>query len=70
VVKAVDDHQNQSQYSARNEALKAAEKHPYFRRAHPRAEHWAPIFVAAGAGDGAAKTVYDLHGHLSFAFGF
>ncbi|KAJ3280783.1 hypothetical protein HK104_000403 [Borealophlyctis nickersoniae] len=37
--------------------------HPYFRRAHPREEHFVPIYVAAGAGaEGGAEVVSDLHG--------
>ncbi|MBW0494883.1 hypothetical protein O181_034598 [Austropuccinia psidii MF-1] len=44
---------------------------PGFRRAHPRADHFAPIWVAAGAGDGEGETriLCDLHGCKTIAFG-
>ena len=47
----------------RNRRLEEVVKHPFFRRAHPREEHFVPIYVAAGAGtEGGAKVVSDLHG--------
>jgi aromatic ring-opening dioxygenase catalytic subunit (LigB family) len=50
--------------------LKAVTKHPYFRRAHPREEHFVPIYVAAGAGmEGKARVVSDLHGAITIVFG-
>ncbi|KAL2912637.1 hypothetical protein HK105_207853 [Polyrhizophydium stewartii] len=56
----------------RNAALIATAKHPYFRRAHPREEHFVPIFIAAGAGshpDDTARVVCDLHGAITAEFG-
>lgn len=54
----------------RNNALKAVTKHPFFRRAHPREEHFIPLYVAAGAGtDGGAEVVCKLHGALTIVFG-
>jgi len=47
IVSSIDDHPSASE---RNEALKELTKHPFFRRAHPREEHFIPIYVAAGAG--------------------
>ena len=54
----------------RNIALKNATNHPYYRRAHPREEHFVPLYVAAGAGsDGTSQVIGRLHGALSIAFG-
>lgn len=54
----------------RNKALVALTKHPYFRKSHPRAEHFVLIYVAAGAGsDGNAKVVCPLHSHITAMFG-
>jgi len=36
----------------RDEALRGWDQGPYAREAHPREEHLAPLFVAAGAADG------------------
>jgi aromatic ring-opening dioxygenase catalytic subunit (LigB family) len=36
----------------RNEALRRWEEAPVARQAHPREEHLAPLFIAAGAADG------------------
>lgn len=53
-----------------NTALKSVTKHPYFRRAHPREEHFVPLYVAAGAGsDGASQVISKQHGSISIAFG-
>ena len=43
----------------RDEAIKHWDQGPYAREAHPREEHLAPLFVAAGAADCEA-------GHLAF----
>jgi len=42
-----------------------------FRRAHPRAEHFVPIYIAAGAGSDAGRTqvISDIHGCQTIAFG-
>jgi aromatic ring-opening dioxygenase catalytic subunit (LigB family) len=48
----------------------ALTKHPVFRLAHPREEHFIPIYVAAGAGEeGGAKVLSGLYGAPTFAFG-
>jgi len=62
--------ENNKDGEARNSAMKDIVKHPYFRRAHPRTEHFIPIYVGAGAGsDGDASVISDLHGAISIAFG-
>jgi len=44
--------------------------HPGFRASHPREDHFVPLYVAAGAGEGGeVKTLVDLHGIPTFAFG-
>jgi len=56
----------------RNDKLKAVVHHPFFRRAHPREEHFAPIYIAAGAGSGegdGATVLADIHSAISIAFG-
>jgi aromatic ring-opening dioxygenase catalytic subunit (LigB family) len=56
----------------RNENMKRLMTHPYFRRAHPREEHFVPIYIAAGAGsleDDKAKVLADTHSAISIAFG-
>jgi len=61
----------------RREALEALTQHSGFRTAHPREEHFMPLYVAAGAGDALAgededgKTIVlaDIYGMSSFAFG-
>lgn len=61
---------NVLQGEQRNKALVAISKHPTYRRAHPRPDHFVPIYVAAGAGsDGSAKVVSPVYGALSIAFG-
>ncbi|KAJ7646898.1 Extradiol ring-cleavage dioxygenase, class III enzyme, subunit B, partial [Roridomyces roridus] len=45
-------------------------QHPGFRASHPREDHFVPIYVAAGAGDGgAARVVTDMYGAETVAFG-
>jgi aromatic ring-opening dioxygenase catalytic subunit (LigB family) len=45
-------------------------KHPGFRPAHPREEHFVPIYVAAGAGEtGKVKIINALYSAPTFAFG-
>lgn len=45
-------------------------KHKGFRRAHPREEHFVPIYVAAGAGeDGETRILGGVYGAPTFAFG-
>ncbi|KDR81440.1 hypothetical protein GALMADRAFT_239352 [Galerina marginata CBS 339.88] len=43
--------------------------HAGFRASHPREEHFVPLYVAAGAGEGGrVRTVMDLYGLGSFVF--
>lgn len=45
-------------------------QHPGFRAAHPRSEHFVPLYVAAGAGEtGKVKVVSAIYGAPTFAFG-
>ncbi len=56
----------------RNEAMKKLTQHPFFRRAHPREEHFVPIYIAAGAGSNEndkAVVLADIHSAISIAFG-
>jgi aromatic ring-opening dioxygenase catalytic subunit (LigB family) len=56
----------------RNEQMKQLMMHPYFRRAHPREEHFVPIYIAAGAGSlegDKASVLADIHSAISIAFG-
>jgi aromatic ring-opening dioxygenase catalytic subunit (LigB family) len=46
--------------------------HPFFRRAHPREEHFVPLYIAAGAGsepDDGANVLANIHSAISIAFG-
>lgn len=48
-----------SDAALRKKKLLELEKSPNFRRAHPRADHWMPFVVAAGAaGDSEAEILY------------
>ncbi|CAA7267936.1 unnamed protein product [Cyclocybe aegerita] len=54
----------------RKKALQALPKHPGFRASHPREDHFVPLYVAAGAGEGGeVKTLCDLYGIPTFVFG-
>ncbi|UJR19428.1 hypothetical protein I4U23_022558 [Adineta vaga] len=65
VIKAAEASQNQ-----RLDALKQVVRHPGFRLAHPREDHFVPIYIAAGAGShGDTKVLCDLHGAVTIAFG-
>lgn len=45
-------------------------QHVGFRASHPREDHFVPLYVAAGAGDGGRVSVIcDLYGIPTFAFG-
>jgi len=45
-------------------------KHHGFRASHPREEHFVPLYVAAGAGEGGeVKTLLKIYGIPTFAFG-
>ena len=55
-----------------SENLKELMNHPFFRRPHPREEHFVPIYIAAGAGSGegdGANVLDDIHSAVSIAFG-
>ena len=54
----------------RKDALFGLKKHPGFRPANPREEHFVPLFIAAGAGqDGGSKVLCSLYGAPTIAFG-
>ncbi|KAF9472773.1 Extradiol ring-cleavage dioxygenase, class III enzyme, subunit B [Pholiota conissans] len=54
----------------RKKALFALPKHPGFRASQPREDHFVGLYVADGAGEGGeVKTIVDLYGLASFAFG-
>jgi aromatic ring-opening dioxygenase catalytic subunit (LigB family) len=68
----VDSVQNATSVEERNEDMKQLMIHPFFERAHPREEHFVPIYIAAGAGsaDGeGANVLSDIHSAISIAFG-
>lgn len=45
-------------------------KHPGFRISHPREDHFVPLYVASGAGEGGdARIISSLYGAPTFAFG-
>lgn len=55
---------------ARKTALVALTQHGAFRLAHPREDHFVPIFVAAGAGEeGGVHVLSGLYGSQTVAFG-
>jgi aromatic ring-opening dioxygenase catalytic subunit (LigB family) len=55
---------------ARRTALVALTQHGAFRLAHPREDHFVPIFVAAGAGEeGGVHVLSGLYGSQTVAFG-
>jgi len=67
IVRSID---KTSSVEERNKALVAVTQHPFYRKAHPRTEHFIPIYVAAGAGsEGKAKVVCPLHGAITAVFG-
>ena len=54
----------------RQRAMFDLPKFPGFRAAHPREEHFVPIYVAAGAGhDGSVKILHGGYGIHTIAFG-
>ena len=45
-------------------------KHPGFRASQPREDHFVPLYIAAGAGEGGeARTIVNDYGIPTFAFG-
>jgi aromatic ring-opening dioxygenase catalytic subunit (LigB family) len=58
------------QAGKRQKALFDLVKHPAFRTAHPREEHFVPIYVAAGAGEeGETKLINTIFAGPTIAFG-
>ncbi|KAN0140662.1 Extradiol ring-cleavage dioxygenase class III enzyme subunit B [Lactarius tabidus] len=56
--------------NARKDALVGLTQHEGFRSAHPREDHFVPIYIAAGAGeDGGAHVLSGLYGCQTVAFG-
>ncbi|CAE6426873.1 unnamed protein product [Rhizoctonia solani] len=56
--------------SDRRAALSSLTRHPGFRLAHPREEHFTPIYLAAGAGEKGKTQVLDAtYGQVTVAFG-
>jgi 4,5-DOPA dioxygenase extradiol len=54
----------------RKQAMFRLPKHRGFRASQPREDHFVPLYVAAGAGErGEVRTMLDLYGLASFAFG-
>jgi aromatic ring-opening dioxygenase catalytic subunit (LigB family) len=54
---------------ARRTALLALTQHKGFRLAHPREDHFVPVYVAAGAGeDGDVQVLSGLYGCQTVAF--
>lgn len=58
---------------ARKRALVALTSHEGFRKAHPREEHFVPLYVAAGAADrgdttGEAMVLMGAHGCKTILF--
>ncbi|KAF8078133.1 Extradiol ring-cleavage dioxygenase, class III enzyme, subunit B [Lyophyllum atratum] len=54
----------------RKEAMVNLTRHPGFRASQPREDHFVPLYVAAGAGEGGGvRVVTSLYGAPTFAFG-
>lgn len=54
----------------RKDALLRLTKHSGFRLSHPRADHFVPLYIAAGAGEGGEVRVLSaIHGSPTFVFG-
>ena len=61
---------NMQQPEARKQALFALTKHKGFRAAHPREDHFVPLYVAAGAGgNGSISVISAQYGAATVAFG-
>ncbi|KAF9505748.1 hypothetical protein BS47DRAFT_1378251 [Hydnum rufescens UP504] len=55
---------------ARRTALESLTNHPGFRVAHPREEHFIPLYIAAGAGEmGGSRVVGNIYAQTTYAFG-
>ncbi|KAJ7702367.1 Extradiol ring-cleavage dioxygenase class III enzyme subunit B [Mycena rosella] len=54
----------------RKQAMVNLTKHSGFRACHPREDHFVPLYVAAGAGEGGdSKVIADIYGGETVAFG-
>ncbi|KAF9452866.1 Extradiol aromatic ring-opening dioxygenase [Macrolepiota fuliginosa MF-IS2] len=53
----------------RKKALFDLTQHTGFRASQPREDHFVPLYVAAGAGEGEVRVICDLYGIPTFAFG-
>ncbi|KAJ6618323.1 Extradiol ring-cleavage dioxygenase, class III enzyme, subunit B [Mycena sp. CBHHK59/15] len=54
----------------RKKAMFDLTKHPGFRASHPREEHFVPLYVAAGAGEGGeVRVLAEMYGCETIAFG-
>ncbi|PFH49113.1 hypothetical protein AMATHDRAFT_63834 [Amanita thiersii Skay4041] len=68
--KAILDAVTISEALARKEAMINLRKHSGFRTAHPREEHFIPVYVAGGAGEGGNVVVISqTYGTATIAFG-
>jgi 4,5-DOPA dioxygenase extradiol len=68
--KAVHDAIQIPDAEERKKALFDLMMHPGFRAMHPREDHFVPMYVAGGAGEGGeVKTLADMYGIPTFAFG-
>ncbi|KAJ7867962.1 Extradiol ring-cleavage dioxygenase, class III enzyme, subunit B [Mycena leptocephala] len=58
------------QGTERKKAMMDLTEHAAFRAAHPREEHFIPLYVAAGAGEGGnTKVIADMYACETIAFG-
>ncbi|KAF9001934.1 Extradiol ring-cleavage dioxygenase class III enzyme subunit B [Cyathus striatus] len=57
--------------AARRKAMEALTRHSGFRASHPREEHFVPLYVAAGVGEGAGevRVLSSTYGTPTVAFG-
>ncbi|KAF7338653.1 4,5-DOPA dioxygenase extradiol-like protein [Mycena venus] len=68
--KAIIDAVSVADATERKKAMVNLTKHPGFRAAHPREDHFVPLYVAAGAGEeGDSKVIADIYGSETVAFG-
>ncbi|TFK42759.1 Extradiol ring-cleavage dioxygenase, class III enzyme, subunit B [Crucibulum laeve] len=68
--KAIHDAVNITDDAERKKAMFALTKHSGFRDSQPREEHFVPIYVAAGAGEGGdVRVVCNMYGAPTIAFG-